>query len=707
VRGTRTRRSAGAAAGAGLALAWIVVVACAYYRRLAHPGPGDRLFGFEAVGRGGLPHFLEAALAAATALAGALLLLTSATVLGRWIAGLAGWREDDDVPTVALAAAVGAAAFAEVSLVLATVGLYRPAALRLAAALPLVIAIGRWGAGARRLRPSRRAARWWCSRRDAAFAACAGLAMGAALVAALAPEVEYDALWYHLYFPRLALEHGSLVDLPAEYVSLYPMSFGLWLGYGLALGGPGTAKLLHFACLPLAAALVHALVRRHAPAASAWLGVALFATAPVVMWEASTAYVDLALALYVTLGALALLRHLETGERRWLVLSAASLGFALASKHVALLTLAAAAVALAFALWRSGRGWRAALGSGIALVLMALLPALPWYARSAAATGDPVFPSLYRELGAPTERWDATLQRGSEGFMARFGRPRTVLNQLTLPWDMSMHPARYAGTLGPLFLVLLPLLALSRPSPGVRWVTLFCGLQFVLWASPLAAFQLRWLVPVLPLAAALGAAAHAGVVARLRLAGLPGRAAWRPALALLLLLNLPFFSAFHEADRAGRNGWLTHTLHGLPLGVVVGAETREAYLERHVPAYAAWRFVNASAPPDARLLVYGDGDHFYSRRERVWALSALARPVAFAPSDREEATREGLRRLGITHVLVSRDFLSNQRFDAGTTWGDFAATGARARTLWYEVAHEDDRTIVYRLRPDAPAPRAG
>jgi hypothetical protein len=264
-----------------------------------------------------------------------------------------------------------------------------------------------------------------------------------------------------------------------------------------------------------------------------------------------------------------------------------------------------------------------------------------------------------------------------------------------------MRPARYGGTLGPLFLALLPLLVLVRGKRGLRWVALLCGLHFALWASPLAAFQARWLVPVLPLAAVLGAAAHSALVARLRLAGLPGEGVLRGGLALLLLLNLPFFSAYHEADRAGWKGWLTHTLHGLPLGVVAGAESRESYLERHVPTYAAWRFVDASLPADSRVLVYGGGDHFYSSRDRVGALSTLASESALARSGGEDAALAGLRRLGVTHVLVDRRFLSDQGFEAGATWDDFAATGPRARALWYEVAYEDARAIVYRLRPVA------
>jgi hypothetical protein len=74
-----------------------------------------------------------------------------------------------------------------------------------------------------------------------------------ALTGALAPESGYDALWYHLQFPRVWLTHGTILDFPTEFHSLYPMTWELLYGVGLALGGPIAAKLLHFCTLPLLA----------------------------------------------------------------------------------------------------------------------------------------------------------------------------------------------------------------------------------------------------------------------------------------------------------------------------------------------------------------------------------------------------------------------------------------------------------------------
>ena len=51
-----------------------------------------------------------------------------------------------------------------------------------------------------------------------------GIGLGG-LIGALAPEVEYDSLWYHLWLPKLWLEAGRPVDMVEEYISLWPMTW--------------------------------------------------------------------------------------------------------------------------------------------------------------------------------------------------------------------------------------------------------------------------------------------------------------------------------------------------------------------------------------------------------------------------------------------------------------------------------------------------
>jgi len=706
----RTRALAGLAAWhAAPVLAWALLVIVVYFVPAARQvvwTRGAALWFDSFQGDVTLPFLGEAVRAALGALAAAAAATLSAILVGTELTRRLRWRFEPGAEALVVRAVLGIALFSLFGLALAAVGAYRPGVLRASIAAPLLVGAVRRvrrgvahfdaAAGVRVVARTLRSPWVW-------FVA---LALACALVGALAPETEYDAVWYHLYFPRRALEVGRLVDLPDEYVSLYPMGWGMWYGFGLALGGAAAAKLLHFACLPLLAALVHRLARLAVPAASPWLAVALLVAVPTVLWEATTAYTDLAFTLFFTLALLAVLRLDEVrgrGERgiQWLVVGALGLGSALATKHLGLLAGAVLCPTLALLLWTRDRRAGRAIGTAAALGLLALLPALPWYVRATLATGNPVYPELWSVLGGPTTRWDAEADAGLRRFFARFGDGRGPRALLLLPWNVTMHAARYGGAPGPLFLALLPGVALVRPSRAVATLLGVSLAWLALWASPLASFQLRWLLPVAPAVAVLAAAAAARLHAAVR--GMGGTAAAHAArwgVVVLLVLSLPPFVALHERDRAGRNGWVVSVAHGLPLGVVAGGESRDAYLARAIPSYHAWQWANAALPAGARVLTWSGGDHLYAHRDRIGVFAPRARPAGFGLAPADSAWRR-LRALGITHLLIDERFLAENAMGE-YAWDDFAVPGAALRGRCCTRLWHDGRVGVYRVAPLAP-----
>jgi hypothetical protein len=536
------------------------------------------------------------------------------------------------------------------------------------------------------------------------------LASGMALLAALAPEVEYDALWYHLWLPELWLAAGKPVDLVREYVALYPLTWELLFGGAAVVGGPVAAKLLHWICLPLGALLAGQFIRRFFPTASPWLAAAVFVTVPTVFWEATTAYIDLALALYVGLALYASLRYLETAgspdsastARGWLPAAVLSLGLALAIKHLALFVYVLLVPAVGLARWRAAGRWQAAVLPTLAFGAGSLILPLPWYLRAWLLAGNPFFPDLYSIFGAfPPERWSPITEAGLARFKARFGMGRSPLALLLLPWNVTMHAARFGGSLGPVFLLLvLPGAALfqrwRRPgSHRLFWALVGFAVGYLaLWASPLSSFQLRFLVPLALVLAVLAAAAVPRLSALLRLGRLPS-SLLPTSLALLLLLNLPPFLSLHEGDRQEYEGWLTHVHHTLPVGVVLGYESRPQYLGRVLPAYRAWRYINAHLPPDAYVLTFIGGDNLYGRRDRLASDATLAHPGVWgAEAGAEDQAQAYLRQLGITHVLV--DLRQLPDFSTGSV--PLLAPDAIPR--WLDLLYEDQRAAVYALKAE-------
>ncbi|MBW4523133.1 MAG: phospholipid carrier-dependent glycosyltransferase [Scytolyngbya sp. HA4215-MV1] len=646
-----------------------------------------------------LPAFQEATLRAVQGILGAGWVLLAAQFLGMGLFHWLRWQFDGRREALLYQISTGLGCIAYLSAGLAGLRLYYISSVQILIAIIVLGGACSWGWHWTRngrqqpdfvkpvIAPIRRRSG------DRLWQAIVLLATAIALIGALAPEQEYDALWYHLGLPKLWLQQGFLVDLPADFISLYPMTWELIFGAGLAVGGQIGAKLLHFACLPLTGLLVYQLASRFMPRASPWLAVALFVTIPIVLWESTTAYIDLALALHVGLVIYALLRY-ENRCWQWLLLAALNLGLALATKHLALFVLALTAIGLVLKLWLQERSWRPLLFPVLVFCGFSLLFPLPWYLRSWLASGNPVFPELFEIFGAPPDRWNSLTESGLGKFLGHFGRPRTLPNLLTLPWDMTVHAAHYDGALGPLFLLLLPALLIRRRfTPATIWLLAFVGLFLALWASPFSSFQMRFLIPITPLLAVLAAEAATPLASILRSLTHRGKSFLFAGLAVLLPLNLPPFIQFHEGDRVQWEGWLNHAMHQIPFAVVVGRQSQTDYLQHAVPSYRAWRYINTHLPTNARVLSFSSGDHFYADRERIWSDATIAHPAIWGASiGQEQKAFQTLGKLRISHILIDKKELNSGALK------ELAIVQPSTITNRYVVEYEDDRFILYRIR---------
>ncbi len=646
-----------------------------------------------------LPALGEAFFRGLAGLWGVALVLAVAHVLGGAVCRLVGLEADDQREELLFRFGLGLGVLASGLLVLAWMGFYTPAAVGALTATVLIGGLGvfvcRQRAAGQRisLRPRRLTFR---REQESVWKAVAAAAILCSFIGALAPEREYDALWYHLGLPQIWLDEGHLVDLPHEFVSLYPMTWELLFGASMVLGGQVAAKLLHFACLPLICLIAYQLTHRYFPNASPWLAVTCLAATPIVLWEGSTAYNDLAVALHVGLAVYALLRFSKGRAFPWLLAAGLNLGFALGTKHLAFFALVLLVPGLALGLWAHDRRIHQALRPALGFGLMAFVPALPWWVRSYVATGNPVFPLLYEIFGAPRDRWSVITEQGLDRFLAGFG-PQGMMDAVLLPWDMTVHAFRYGGTLGPAFMLLIPCLLFGRHRDSVTpWLLGFVIGFIALWASPISSFQMRFLVPITPLLSVLAAEGFARLTIFSR-----SLSSWVPAtvaigVMVILLLNLPPFIPWHEADRRGYSNWLTHVLHPFPLAVTVGAVTEADYLERTVPSYAAWRFINRELPADAKILTFSGGDHFYSDRQRLWANATAAHEAVWgSPVGQEDEALRALEDENITHVLLDKRELVAQRHSSP------ALVQRSIRASWYQAVYEDARFIVLRLRRHA------
>ena len=605
----------------------------------------------------------------------------------------------DDRPLVEIA--VGAGALGYAAFALGLVGWMRPAVL---AALVLG---GVAALAARRLGGGTTAARRLGS--SAAGVGSRGLGWGAgiaaagalvyALMGAMLPEIEYDALWYHLTFPRRYLESGFLLDLPCDHMSPTPQHVELLYAYGLIFGDARAVKLIHLGFGVLAAAWAASLAARLAGRRWAVAAAALFVTAPTVTWEMTTAYNELPLAFVATGAVALLLRWRETGDRRLLVLAGVLLGIGMAGKHLALFFTAPLTLYVLLARAPSGprppgrRLLEASLVAGAAVLV-----ALPWYVRAWAMTGNPLFPMFYSQLtalGVEITRWDAQSESGWSGAMARYGHGRTVRDLALLPFRATWYGVRYAGSLGPAWLLGLPIVVLvwRRLDRDARLVAALVAVFLVMWASPFSSFQVRYLVPLAPLVGVLLAAAGAAFARLLR------DAEWARAIpavelgvVVVLVLNLPLFTRVHDA----RSGWISTTMHTTNAGAwrtAIGAYDHRRYLRERLESYAGVEAVNAHVPPDGKVVWFGEAASFYARPELVMDFSGCVAGGTWGAAPGNEAlAHRTLLEAGVTHIAWdrTRTDVSDERF---------AVRSPAFRGRYSEEVYAGDAIVLDRLLP--------
>jgi hypothetical protein len=477
----------------------------------------------------------------------------------------------NDEPFLIWASALGVAAgtTACVVTVLAALGALRSGplwAIEAAWSVLTILTILEWRTGMRTPTSAQPRRRWpvvWL----AALAAMAALT----LVGTLAPPTSIDAMVYHLRIPRDYLRAGRIVPLADDVHSFQPLDVEMLFAFGMSLRDDVVAALLHW-LLGVGAALSAGAWARRFGARSATAGIAVFAVSPLIGWESTSSFIDLGLSLFASLGILWTTRP-DSGIAGT-ALAAVFVGLAAGSKFTGC---GAVAVACGCAFLYGLPDRRRAVAHAAAIGVGAAAVASPWYIRNAFWTGDPIYPLANHFFGvaAPVERLSNWT----------YGYGRDLLHLVTSPFDLTWRgdPFDLGWSLGPAYLALAPLgILLGRRDKTHRIVggILFAYWLFWFYSSP----QTRLLLPILPMASGLISSAvdHFESDRWLRWTS-------RAVVATSVIVGLA------AAALVARGSWR----------VVVGLESRTAFLRRTAADYSAFEQVDPFLGPQARLAVEG------------------------------------------------------------------------------------------------------
>ena len=485
------------------------------------------------------------------------------------------------------------------------------------------------------------------------------LPVALAFVAAVAPPTAKDALQYHLALPKAFVAAGGLIDVPdniASYFALGAEMHGVWAMLLGRIVSPRAGEVafgaVMFAFFPLLLAAVFGWARERGLGRDwAWLAAAMVAGVPTIFEVAGSGYVDLALALYVTLAIRSMARWWDTQDRANLAESGLALGFALAVKLTAGFVVFVCALIVLLRARRaeseSRERRRGPLVAGLAALAGAVALGCPWYLRTWARTGSPVFPFFANVWPGRAPGWDQERSAMLVGFNALYGGThKGPIDYLLTPLSLSLTGQRevaaaYEGVLGVSFLVgaALVVWAFARLDPELKIAAVTGGAFFVWWL--VSAQVLRYLLPALPLLAV----ASAGAGAVLTTSGAVGRSL-RWALAAPVIAGEIVIVAWFLGDN--------------PLLAMTGAEPRAAYLERRLDYYSYYRLIHDALPASVKIwLVDVRRDTYHLDRPYVgdylFEDYTLRKWIERAPSGRDVQQRA--RAAGITHVLIRHDIL--------------------------------------------------
>jgi len=302
------------------------------------------------------------------------------------------------------------------------------------------------------------------------------------LVGALGPELSFDALWYHLTFPKLYLSNNAIIHTIGGhfYYSYMPKLVEMLYTSVLPFGGEILAKLIHFSFGILSPIVLYKLSRKFFSQKMSLIAVIVFYSNLVVSWESITAYIDLARTFFEVLALFSFLNWMEKEKREWFVLSAIMLGLAITTKVLALESLIIFIFLIAIYFIRNKKSAKKIFTYCLAYSSIALFVPLPWFVFSYINTGNPIYPFF------------------TNAYKVNMGS--SLINPVRFITDAWNLLVRAEDPISPLYIIFFPLtlIFLKRFKFELKIITVYSLLSLLLWYITPRTGGGRFILPYLP-----------------------------------------------------------------------------------------------------------------------------------------------------------------------------------------------------------------
>lgn len=399
------------------------------------------------------------------------------------------------------------------------------------------------------------------------------------LIGALAPEISFDALWYHLTLPKLYISEERIWFVPGGlfYYSAMPKLIDLLYVTPLMIANEIGAKLIHYFFGIGTLIILFNLSQQFISRKLGFLVVLIFLSNLVVSWEMTVAYIDLGRTFFETLGLLGIVFWLKNKNKKYLILSGLMIGAAVASKYLALLSVMVSSIIV---LWNLISFYKLSFKSfryGLLFILSIVGVPLPWFIFSLIHTGNPLYPSF----STPVNEITLSISQLN---------PLVMIRGI---WNMFMSSS---DPISPIYVMLLPLIVFySKKFKKIEKFLLFYALLSIILLYFLPAIGGgRFILAYLPLYSLLIGITLSYVQDK-RLLG----------RVIILIFLISVITIIYRG--------ISHVRY---LPVVLGLESKESFLAKNLDFsfgdyYDIDQYMKKHIKSDDKVLVIGTHNLFY------------------------------------------------------------------------------------------------
>ncbi len=477
------------------------------------------------------------------------------------------------------------------------------------------------------------------------------------LIMAVVPPVSRDALIHHLAVPRLYIDNGEISEIPEIEFSYYPMNLEMMFLLPMYFGNDTAPKYIHYMFAILTGLVIFILIKQHDNTLYALLGVLLFLSIPVVAKLSITAYVDLGLIFFSFASMFFILKW--AGSRfktSYIIIAGVFCGLCLGTKYNGLIVLFILAASVPFIYSRTADGDRSipAIKHGIVFTVAALVVFSPWMTRNIIWKANPVYPLFHKHFSNADDSAGSYSESApgkySESKLPPFAIRKLVYKESALMTALvplriffqgtDNNPRLFDGKLNP-FLLIFPFFAfigIKNESPELWRLKLF--FSFFSIAIILIVFfyhdmRIRYIAPAVPLLCILAVFGIKNLLHHAQ--NLFLKILIILAVSLMLFLNFDYSINLFKKTA--------------PMGYLTGSESREQYIEKKLPEYAAMKYANENfKQSDVIFGVFIGRKNYYLDRKMIFDINLFNNIFKEAESSTVALNR--IRELGVTHLLV-------------------------------------------------------